>query len=422
MLADILGKSEDHGGARIAYEKAIRLDPRNAAHRCNYASVLRIEGRTDEAAEELQTCIELDATHCKAHWILSSLKRQTPEDNHIQRLEQVSQTSRLSDEGQILIKFALSKEYEDIGMYEKSFTCLAHGCNLKRNSIDYDVEQDTVVLRQLEDLFDPGYVERIVGSGCTTYAPVFVVGLPRTGSTLIEQILGASGQLVAGGELPTFHNEIVRLLGERGGRAGDFSTLKTWDVDYRRLGSAYVEKSIAFIESGKPRGALDESVPFIDKMPQNFAYIGFIFLALPKAKVIVTERNPMDTCLSNFKQLYKDPFYQFSYRLDEMGQYFIAYHRLMRHWMSLFGERIQVVRYEEFVDRPEKVAERLFEYCGLQWKREYLDASRRDGPVATASATQIREAISDDSVGRWKRFERQLSPLLAQLTEAGVVS
>ena len=124
-------------------------------------------------------------------------------------------------------------------------------------------------------------------------------------------------------------------LGERGGRAGDFSTLKARDVDYRGLGRAYVEKSIAFIESGTPRGALDESVPFIDKMPQNFAYIGFIFLALPKAKVIVTERKAMDTCLSNFKQLYKDPFYRFSYRLDEMGQYFIAYHRLMRHWMGL---------------------------------------------------------------------------------------
>ena len=203
-------------------------------------------------------------------------------------------------------------------------------------------------------------------------------------------------------------------LGERGGWARD--------VDYHGLGRAYVEKSIAFIESGTPRGALDESVPFVDKMPQNFAYIGFIFLALPKAKVIVTERNAMDTCLSNFKQLYKDPFYRFSYRLDEMGQYFIAYHRLMRHWMSLFGKRIQRVRYEEFVERPEQVAERLFEYCGLEWKRDYLDAGRRAGPVATASATQIREAISDDSVGRWKRFERQLSPLLAQLTEAGVVS
>lgn len=420
MLADILGKSEDHDGARIACEKAIRLDPGNATHRCNYASILRIGGRIDEATRALESCIELDAAHCKAHWMLSSLRRQTPGDNHIRRLEQISETCRLKDEGTILIDFALSKEYEDVGEYEKSFTCLARACALKRRSIDYDVEQDLLPLRQLEEVFDARKVEDMAGSSCASHAPVFIVGLPRTGSTLIEQILGASGQMVAGGELPTLHNEIVRLLDGRRGRAPDFSTLTSREVDYDGLGRAYVEKSVAFIESGKHRSGLDESVPFIDKMPQNFAYVGFILLALPKAKVIVTERNAMDTCLGNLRQLYRDPFYQFSYRLDEMGKYFIAYDRLVRHWSKLFGDRIHTVQYEEFVARPEKVAERLFEYCGVAWQRDFLDAARRDGPVATASATQIREAINVDSVGRWRRFERQLAPLLAQLTEAGI--
>lgn len=420
MLADLLGKSEDHDGARIAYERAMQVDPANAAHRCNYASILRIEGRIDEATTALENCIALDATHCKAHWMLSSLRRQTPQDNHIARLERLREMHRLSDEGAILIDFALSKEYEDVGEYEKSFNCLAHACDLKRRSIDYDVEQDLLPLRQLEEVFDDDYVEGLSGSGCTSHAPVFIVGLPRTGSTLIEQILGASGRMVAGGELPTLHNEIARLLGGRHAGAMDFSTLKAKAIDYRALGRAYVEKSIAFIESGKHKGDLDASLPFIDKMPQNFAYLGFICLALPKAKIIVTERNAMDTCLGNLRQLYRDPFYQFSYRLDEMGKYYVAYDRLMRHWSRLFGHRIHAVRYEEFVARPEMATERLFEFCGVEWQRDYLDASRRGGPVATASATQVREAINVDSVGRWRRFEQQLSPLRAQLTRAGI--
>lgn len=420
LVADLLGRSEDHLGAKAAYEAAIRINPEGAAHLCNYASILRIEGRIDEAVEALERCIALDAAHCKAHWILSSLKRQTPADNHVSRLERLRSRQRLNDRGRMLIGFALSKEYEDIGEYERSFACLDEACRLKRRSFDYDVEEDTRPLRELEELFDSGYVGSQSGSGDADCAPVFIVGLPRTGSTLIEQILGATGHLFPGGELPTLGGETARLLRAHGGPARDFRALRGASIDWRALGRAYVEKSAAFIRSARHKTGFESCAAFIDKMPQNFMHVGFILLALPNAKVVVTERGAMDTCFGNFRQLYNDPFYRFSYRLDEMGAYYIAWRRLMRHWIDLFGDRIFTVGYERFVSEPEAVARAVFDYCGAPWAPGSLDPAGRSRPVATASATQVRQAINRESVDRWKRYARQLAPLSSQLRQAGV--
>lgn len=420
LVAQILGESEDHESAKAAYEQAIRINPESAAHLCNYASILRIEGLIDEAIDALEKCIALDENHCKAHWMLSSLRQQTKSANHIARLERTKSRHNISEQGEMLIEFALSKEYEDIGKYEESFDCLLRACRMKRQSIDYDVERDTRLFRQLEDLFDSDYVRNMSGSGFGDYSPIFIVGLPRTGSTLIDQILAASGKLFSAGELPTFGTEMARLFHKEAGQAIDFSALRKTDVDYCELGRTYVENSIAFVKSAAHKAGFDSAVTFVDKMPQNFLYLGFIMLALPNAKIVSTHRGAVDTCLSNFKQLYNDPFYQFSYRLDEMASYFVAYHRLMQHWERLFGERIFSVKYEDFVIRPEFNAERVFEYCGVAWEREYLERARRSRFVATASATQVREAINVSSINRWKKYSRQLSSVVAQLGQAGL--
>lgn len=422
LLAQILGESEDHQSAKAAYARALRIKPGSAEHLCNYASILRIEGRIEEAIDTLERCIGLDETHCKAHWMLASLQQQTLAGNHISRLTRLRGRTELGDKDRMLITFALAKEYEDIGRYEQAFDCLAEGCRIKRASLRYNINADIRQLRQLEAMFEPAYINRSFGTGYTDYAPIFVLGLPRTGSTLIEQILGAQGQVFPAGELPTFGNEVARLFPRNDDGYPDFSPVAGADVDYRALGQRYVDASIDFIGSAQHKSAFDESMRFVDKMPQNFMYIGFVLLALPEAKVVVTERSAMDSCLSNFKQLYNDPFYQFSYRLDELGEYFIAYQQLMRHWYNQFGRRLLAVNYESFVQDPEEQAARIFEHCGLEWNDEYLDHSRRDGLVATASATQVRDAINTHSVGRWKRYEEQLAQLHAQLARADVLS
>ena len=418
LLAGIFGKSEDHYSAKLAYEKAIQLNPDNAAHLCNYASILRIEGRIDETISVLEKCIELDGNHCKAHWMLSSLKRQTNTDNHIQRLKQIRDNKNINREGKMLINFALSNEYEDIGEYEKSFDYLLQACNSKRKSIDYDAEKDTLQFRQLEDLFDSVYVHKNSGSGYMDYAPIFILGMPRTGSTLIEQILGANRKLFAAGEMSTFGSEIARLFYSQAKNTLDFSTLDSIRINYHDLGRTYVNNSMAFISSARHKSIFDSSLTFIDKMPQNFIYIGFILLALPNAKIIVTQKGAMDTCLSNFKQLYNDPFYQFSYQLEEMGKYYIEYRRLMQHWQELFGRQIFTIKYEQFVSNPEFVTDKILKYCGLPSNHKYLDYARQNTLVATASATQVRKSIHKNSVNRWRKYQRQLSPLLAQLDRA----
>ena len=420
LLAGIFGKSEDHYSARLAYEKAIRIRPDKAVHLCNYASILRIEGRIDEAVSVLEKCVELDANHCKAHWMLSSLKRQTNKNNHIRRLKQVLDNN-INNEGKILINFALSNEYEDIEEYDKSFDYLSQACNLKRQSIHYDAEKDTLQFRQLEELFDSAYLQKNSGFGYVDYAPIFILGMPRTGSTLIEQILGADKKLFAAGEMSTFGNEISRLFYSQSKQTLDFSTLDSIEIDYHELGRSYVNNSMAFINSAKHKSTFDSSLTFIDKMPQNFLYIGFILLALPNTKIIITQKGAMDTCLSNFKQLYNDHFYQYSYQLEEMGNYYIECHRLMRHWQSLFGHRIFTIKYEQFVNNPELETRKIFEFCGLPWSESSMDYTKQNTLVATASATQVRKDIHKKSVNRWQKYRRQLSPLLAQLKRAEVL-
>ena len=317
-----------------------------------------------------------------------------------------------------MINFALSNEYEDIGEYEKSFDYLLQACNSKRKSIDYDAEKDTLQFRQLEDLFDSVYVHKNSGSGYMDYAPIFILGMPRTGSTLIEQILGANRKLFAAGEMSTFGSEIARLFYSQAKNTLDFSTLDSIRINYHDLGRTYVNNSMAFISSARHKSIFDSSLTFIDKMPQNFIYIGFILLALPNAKIIVTQKGAMDTCLSNFKQLYNDPFYQFSYQLEEMGKYYIEYRRLMQHWQELFGRQIFTIKYEQFVSNPEFVTDKILKYCGLPSNHKYLDYARQNTLVATASATQVRKSIHKNSVNRWRKYQRQLSPLLAQLDRA----
>jgi tetratricopeptide (TPR) repeat protein len=419
LVARILGESEDHRSAKAAYARALRIKPASAEHLCNYASILRIEGRIEEAIDTLERCIALDETHCKAHWMLASLQQQTLVSNHIPRLTRLRGRNDLGDTDRMLIAFALAKEFEDIGKYEQAFDRLAEGCRLKRASIQYNVNADIRQLRQLAAMFEPAYISRRCGTGYGDYAPIFVLGLPRTGSTLIEQILGAHQQIFPAGELPMLGNEIDRLFPRNADGYPDFTSGVDAEIDFEGLGRRYVDASMDFICSAQHKSAYDTSMRFVDKMPQNFMYVGFILLALPEAKVIVTERHAMDTCLSNFKQLYNDPFYQFSYQLDELGKYFLAYRQLMQHWCNQFGQRILSVSYENLVQHPKKQVARIFEHCGLEWNDEYLDRSKRDGLVATASATQVRDAINTRSVDRWKRYEGRLAPLHAQLANVG---
>jgi hypothetical protein len=237
--------------------------------------------------------------------------------------------------------------------------------------------------------------------------------MPRTGTTLVERILGSHSQVFPAGELSNFSLELIALVrkatrGRRLSRVEFVAASAT--VDFRTLGEAYLAAT---------RPLRDTRPRFIDKLPFNFLYAGLIHLALPKAKIVNLQRHPMDTCYAVYKQLFRDA-YPFSYDLDELGPYYIAYHQLMRHWNEVMPGVIHTIRYETLVAGLEEESRRLLAYCNLPWEDQCLRFHENRQASTTASATQVRQPVYSSSIGKWRRYERQLEPLRRLLEDAGI--
>ena len=237
--------------------------------------------------------------------------------------------------------------------------------------------------------------------------------MPRTGTTLVERILGSHSQVMAAGELSNFGLELMRLVNKIKTEAMrsrlDFVSASS-QVDFHELGESYL-RSTAPLRDGRAH--------FVDKLPFNFLYAGLIHLALPNAKIVSVERHPMDTCFAVYKQLFKDA-YPYSYDLDELGRYFVAYRRLMEHWHRVMPGCIHTVIYERLVADLEGESHRLLQYCELPWEEQCLHFHKNPGASTTASALQVRRPIYDTSVGKWRSFDAQLRPLRDRLVGAGI--
>jgi hypothetical protein len=276
----------------------------------------------------------------------------------------------------------------------------------------YDVATDLAILAKIREVYAASLFDgRIEGFDCAD--PIFIIGMPRTGTTLVERLLGSHSQVCAAGELNEFALELVRLARQLPGPTPtsrlDF-VAATAGLDFRALGEGYVRRT---------RAMRDDRPFFIDKLPFNFLYAGLIHLALPRAKIISLRRHPLDTCYAVYKQLFKDA-YPFSYDLDELGRYYIAYDELMRHWHSVMPGVIHTVAYEALVADLEGETRRLLDHCGLAWEEACLHFHRNSRASTTASAVQVRQPIYDTSIGKWRHYARQLEPLRASLERAGI--
>lgn len=378
----------------------------------NFAASLQFAGRFDDAEQAYEHALALQPRLYKAHYALSSLRTQTPDDNHLDRLQALRNDVATPRE-RLHLGHAIARELEDLGHHADALAALAWAKQAQARKTAYDAGADEALFSCIEALF----TAQLLGApptGCDSAEPIFVVGMPRTGTTLVEQIISGHSQVFAAGELQNFPLQVKRMGGTASADVLDIETLnRSVSLDMTALGEGY-------LNSTRPRTG--HTPHFIDKLPLNFMYLGLIKLALPNARLICLRRDPMDTCLSNYRQLFATDFryYHYSYDLLDCGRYYIQFDRLMRHWRNCLPGEVYEVHYEALVANPEREARALLAHCGLPWEEECLDFHRRNTSVATASAAQVRREIYTSSVDRWRRYGDAMLPLYALLKSAGI--
>lgn len=418
VTLDTIGCIYSYGGAHEQaakqFGRAVELRPTEPQFQYNHAVALRFMGDLAGAEQAYKKALEADPHFYKAHWSLSHLRRQTDQDNHIEQLESLLKQLSDNEDAKIFLHNGLAKEYEDIGKYDHAFQHLSAGNVLVRQGADYSSSDDIEIFEAVENNFSQSLMGDSAG-GYETDEPVFLVGMPRTGTTLVERILTSHSAVYSAGELSNFGQQLKSLSGVVSAKVLDAATLAgTSHIDPAVLGKAYLDSTRP--ETGK-------TARFVDKLPLNFLNIGFIHRALPNARIVCIRRNPMDTCLSNYRQLFppeKAIYYRYSFDLLETGRYYLLFDQLMRYWDEVLPGKVLRVDYEQVVANQESESRRLIEFCGLDWEDDCLNFEKNTAPVATASSAQVRQPIYTNAVERWKRYEQDLQPLKEFFDEHGV--
>jgi hypothetical protein len=361
--------------------------------------------------------LRCDPHFWRAHSALAVTRRQTPERNHVDRLERLLAAGPLEPDAELHLRHALARELEDLGRDDEAFAHLLAGNARKQAATGYRFERDQRLFEAVKRLFPESLPvpsrEDLTGEEIAR-APIFVVGMPRTGTTLVERILSSHSQVASAGESQNFGVLLKRASQTPSPQVLDEATLtQSLRVELQALGRHYVERT---------RPARRPQPRFVDKMPLNFFYLGHIARALPAASILVVRRHPLDTGLSNFRQLFATGFSYYDYARDlrDIGRYYAQFDRLIAHWRATLPGRVHEVRYEALVAEQRAETERLLAHCRLPWEETCLHFERNESPVATASAVQVRQPLYASSVGRWRRYERHLQPLIDELLAAGV--
>ncbi|MFZ2302848.1 MAG: tetratricopeptide repeat protein [Gallionella sp.] len=402
-----MGKIDE---AEASYRSALQISPDHAEAHGNLGEILMESGRFDEAEASLRRALQVKPDCIKVRTNLALVKKTKADDENMTALIAVDEAARngaktLLGEDAAYLHFALGKCYDDIGDHEKAFSHFLEGNRIKRATFDYDPYLAARLFDSIMRNFDAAAIDRLRGGGDLSQLPIFVLGMPRSGTTLIEQIIASHPEVHGAGELPDLMGIAKRNV--EGAVFPDNLRL----IDHARLagwGAEYV--------AGLQRRAPD-ALRITDKMPENFLAIGMIHLMLPNAKIIHVNRNPADTCLSCFFQLFRDR-QEFTYGLSDLGRYYVGYARLMEHWRKVLPEGAFLdVRYEDMVSDQEAQSRRIIEYCGLEWDDACLDFHRNTRAVNTASMTQVRQPMYKSSVERWRPYEKHLKPLFDALGE-----
>lgn len=408
-FATLLSMAGEQDLARQLFDRAVASAGLDPPRRYNHSQMLLYAGRTADAERELRECLRQQPGMAKAWWGLGKLTQVRPDEQDVDRMRSLATRVPPNSPDEAFLRFAQFNLLDRADRKEEAWSCLEQGCRSKRAQTAYDATAVHSHLRRLMSTPMPSPAE----AGDAPHegpTPIFIVGMHRSGTTLLEQVLGNHSQVAEAGELYDFPAELRLAVDAHFAGPSDARILdRLGEIDFAALGRGYVER-IRWRAGGKPF--------LVDKLPSNFLNIGFLRAALPQAKILHMRRSAMATCFSNLKELFSNAC-AYSYDQDELAEYFALYRQLMRHWQQACPGYVMDVSYEALTADPEAEARRVLAFCGLEWEPDCAGRNRNDRAVNTASSAQVREPIHRRSVQAWRRYAVQLEPLRARLEALG---
>ena len=387
-----------------AYRRCLAVRPGHVGALLGLGHVLKAMGDYDAAVASYLACMREAPDFGETYWSLANLKTYRFDEATVSEMEKRAAAPGANEQSFVNFQFALGKAYEDRGDYERAWDHYRRGNESQRAQVKYDPVQTEVMNDRIRAVFDAARVGKLRGGGNPDPSPIFILGLPRSGSTLLEQILATHTDVEGTSELPYVGRLATSLNLNRPDGVNYPEALRELGPEHlAAMGRDYLARARMHRRSGASR--------FIDKMPNNFPNVGLIALTLPNAKIIDARRHPLDACLSNYRQLFAKG-QNFTYDLTEIGEYYLEYQRMMDHWHEVLPGRVLTVQYEDVVADFEPQVRRLLDFCGLAWQDACLRFYESERPVRTPSAEQVRQPIYDRSVGYWRHYERHLGELI----------
>ena len=405
LLGGIYSKNNQFEAGLEQFDLILDKQPNHIPAISQRATILKTLGRQDEAVSAYQQCMRIDPKFGEAAWSLSNLKTYRFSDEEVVQMHAMLQGGELIPEEEVHFNYALGKAYEHRENWEKAFACYQAGNSVKRELVKWSADRFSELVDRVIASFDRDFVEQHAKSGHPAASPIFILGLPRSGSTLQEQILSSHSQVEGTRELPYMPWIATGLAKKPDNLATQRYPEGVRELDAEKLtlvGQRFLAQAQRHREQGLPY--------FIDKLPNNFIYVGLILLSLPNAKIINTLRHPVDNCFGCFKQLWAEGQH-FSYDLEDLGRYYRDYNRLMAHWRKVFPGKIHDVQYESVVDKLAENVTELLDFCGLPFEEQCLRFHETSRAVNTASSEQVRQPIYKSAVAYWRHFEVYLDPL-----------
>jgi tetratricopeptide (TPR) repeat protein len=387
----------DPEAAIESYKQALKIKPDYAVAYNNMGNALSDKGDPEAAIDSYKQAIKIKPDYALVYRNLSNINRYKEHDEYFLKMQSLCQDLGITDEQRCNLNFALSKASEDLNEVGQSFNYLKIGNELRKKILSYDIKKDIEMFNQLKKSYPSIALQSVVES--SELKPIFILGMPRSGTTLVEQIVSSHSEVTGAGELTYVHKfgeSIVR---------GAIKPNAKIILDFRQR----------YIEALKKRS--DARSIVTDKMPQNFLYVGLIFSAFPDAKVIHVNRDPAATCWSNYKQHFTSKGFGYSYDLDDIVRYFGLYKDLMQFWLSHYGDRIYNLNYDNLTINQDDETRRLIQYLELEWENDCLSPQHNKRSVRTASQQQVRQKVYQGSSQQWRKFEPYLNGVFDQLTE-----